>query len=98
MVDGKYALQIDTPLGKKPGLVVLKTQGDVLNIEIDVPILGKQKAKGRVTGNAFEADGAFRMGLMGKVSYALRGEVSGNDLSVQIKSSKGDLNFNGKRM
>ena len=98
MVDGRYALQIDTPLGKRPGLVVLKTQGDVLHIEIDVPILGKQKAKGRVSGNTFAADGSFRMGLMGKISYALQGEVSGNDLTVQIKSSKGDFNFKGKRM
>ena len=42
MIDGAYKIEVQVLLGKKEGLVVLVTEGDVVYADIDAPIIGKQ--------------------------------------------------------
>ena len=41
--------------------------------------------------------GKLRLGLLGKISYSMRGEVVGDDLRISIDSSKGVFGLVGKR-
>ena len=77
--------------------MVLRTKGDTFTADIDAPVIGKQKTSGRVSGDTFSAEGYFKMLLVGKVTYKLRGEVKGDDLKIQIKSNKGNFDFVGSR-
>ena len=97
MVDGTYTIHIDTPFGKKPGTVNLRTQGDTVFADIDAPVIGKQSTEGKVDGDTFTAEGTFKLRLVGKVTYSLRGEVSGDDLNIVIDSSKGNYELSGVR-
>lgn len=97
MIDGTYTIQVDTPFGKKPGKVVLRTEGDVVHADIDAPVVGRQQAEGKVDGDTFTAKGTFKIMLMGKIAYSLRGEVKGDDISIVIDSSKGQFNLTGVR-
>ena len=97
MIDGTYTMQINTPFGRKPGTVVMRTQGDAVFADIDAPIVGTQHVQGRAEGNTFAAAGSFKLGLMGKVDYSLRGEVAGDLLRIAIDSSKGSFTLSGAR-
>lgn len=98
MIDGTYRIEFDTPLGRKEGTVVLRTDGDVVFADIDAPLLGKQHGEGHVDGDTFTAEGSGKIKLVGKVNYALKGEVEGPDLHVDIQSSKGDFKLEGTRI
>ncbi len=98
MLDGAYQMAIDTPLGRKPGLVVIRTDGNVGTAEIDAPLVGKQRLEAHVEGDSFTAEGTFKMKLVGKLTYALAGQVEGDVLRVSIVSSKGTFELTGKRI
>ena len=97
MIDGKYAIKVDTPLGKRPGTVILKTQGNVFYADINAPVVGKQKTEGTVMGNSFATEGTFKLKLLGKVTYKLYGEVDGDNLHILIDSDKGQIKLDGVR-
>ncbi|MBE6473541.1 MAG: hypothetical protein E7Z99_08255 [Coriobacteriaceae bacterium] len=98
MLGGAYQIEVDTPFGRKPGLVVIRTDGDVGTVEIDAPLVGKQRLEVRVEGDSFTAEGTFKMKLVGKLSYALAGQVEDDELRVSIASSKGTFELTGKRV
>ena len=98
IIDGTYKIQIDTPLGSKPGTVTLQAAGDTVLADIDAPIVGKQRTEGRLEGDEFTAEGTFKLKLVGKVSYSLRGTVVGDDLTISIDSSKGQFTLAGTRV
>ena len=98
MIDGTYNVKVDIPLGRKDATVVLRSQGDVLSIDVDAPIIGKQHMEGQVEGNTFSAQGTTRIMLSGKINYTLTGEVSGDDLHISIQSNKGDFILDGVRV
>ena len=98
MIDGTYKIKVDVPFGRKEGTIVLRTEGDVAYAAIDAPIIGKQQVEGRAEGNTFSAQGSMKVKLMGKVDYTLTGEVSGDDLRIDIKSSKGEATLWGARV
>ena len=98
MIDGIYKIEVDTPLGHKAGTVAIRTQGSMASADIDMPIIGKQHVEGQVDGDAFSAQGVFKLGLMGKVRYALNGVVVGDDLRLNIESSKGNFHLSGVRV
>ena len=98
MIDGTYKIDVDGPLGHKQGMVSMSTKGDVVYADIDMPIIGKQKTEGHVDGDTFTAEGVFKLGLLGKISYSLEGKVVGDDLSIAIDSSKGKFDLAGKRV
>lgn len=98
MIDGTYKIGVDVPFGRKDGMLVLRTEGDVLYAEIDAPIVGKQSMVGRAEGDSFTVEGSGKFKLVGKVDYTLTGVVNGDNLSIEIKSTKGELKLEGVRV
>ena len=98
MIDGTYNIEFNTPLGRKNGTVVLRTEGDVVFADIDAPIIGKRHGEGRVDGNTFAAEGSEKIKLAGKINYNLKGEISGDDLYIDIQSNKGAFKLQGTRI
>lgn len=98
MIDGTYAIYVNTLLGKQSGTVVLKTDGDTMVADIDAPVVGKQVTEGKIDGNTFMCEGNLSLGLFGKVAYKLHGEVDGDDLHIVINSSSGDIVLEGARV
>ena len=98
MIDGTYNFDIDTPLGRKPGTLTMRTEGSAVFADIDAPVIGKQHVEGQAEGDSFTAEGTFKLLLVGKVTYSLRGKVVNDDLSIEINSSKGDLILTGTRV
>ena len=97
MIDGTYNIEVDTPFGRKSGKVVLRSEGDTAIGEIDAPIVGKQHVEGRLEGDTFSTEGEFKIKLVGKVNYSLKGEVVGDDLRISIDSNKGSFELKGSR-
>jgi len=97
MIDGTYKIMVDVLFGPKEGTVVLHTDGDVLTADIDAPVVGKQHVKGKADGDTFTAKGTGRILLLGKIDFDISGEVSGDDLCLDIHSSKGNIKLNGTR-
>lgn len=97
MLDGTYKIKIDVPFGRKDGTVELSTNGDTVSAEIDAPIVGKQHMEGHAEGDTFTAEGSKKVKLMGKIDYTLKGEVSGDNLHIDISSNKGNFTLDGTR-
>lgn len=97
MIDGTYHIQVETPLGRKRGKVVLRTNGSAGTADIDAPIIGKQHVKGQVDGNTFSAKGTFSVKFVGKVNYSLTSEVVGDVAQIHIKTNKGNFELTGTR-
>ena len=77
----------------------MRTEGDTIFADIDAPLIGKQQLEGHLEEDgSFTAEGTFKLKLIGKVKYTLRGEVVGDDLHISIDSSKGKLEVEGKRV
>ncbi len=98
MIDGTYKIKVDVPFGRKEGTVVLRTEGDVLYADIDAPLIGKQCVQGHAEGDTFTAQGSGKIKLIGQVDYTLKGEVSGDNLHIDVQSNKGELELNGTRV
>ena len=98
MIDGTYAIEVNTPLGRKPGTVTIRTQGTTAYADIDAPLIGKQQVVGRVDGDSFSAQGTFKLRLVGKVRYSLTGSVVDDEIRIAIESSKGSFNLVGVRV
>lgn len=97
MLDGIYIIQINTLLGRKTGSVKLRTEGKTLFADIDAPVIGKQRLKGRADGDSFTARGTGQVSFVGQVEYDLKGRVSGDNLHIDIRSNKGAFKFEGVR-
>ena len=97
MIDGKYNINIDTPFGRKPGTVALRTEGEKVIANIDAPVVGKLQTEGRLEGDGFAAEGTFKLKLVGNVTYSLHGTVVDDNLKISINSSKGKFELAGTR-
>ena len=98
MLDGTYKIEVDVLFGRKDGSVSLKTDGDIVYIDIDAPVIGRQKIQGKVQGESFTAEGSKMVFLVGRIDYEIKGTVSGDNLHVEIKSNRADLELDGVRI
>ena len=98
MIDGTYKIMIDVPFGKKEGTVTLRTEGSAAFADVEAPVIGKQHLEGHADGDTFTAEGSGKIKLVGKVDFTLAGEVSGDDLRIDISSNKGELKIEGVRV
>ncbi|MBQ9006606.1 MAG: hypothetical protein IJ092_09575, partial [Atopobiaceae bacterium] len=71
MVDGTYTIQVDTPFGTKQGMVILRSEGDIVYGEIDAPVIGKMSTRGKLDGDVFTSEGSFKAPFVGEVTYTL---------------------------
>ena len=98
MIDGTYTMGVDVPFGPKDCTVVLRTEGSVVYAEIDAQIFGKTQMEGQAEGDTFIAQGSRKVKLMGKIDYTLKGEVSGDNIRIDIRTNKGPLLLEGVRV
>ena len=98
MIDGTYKIKIDLPFGRKDGTITLRTEGNTLFADIDAPLIGEAHVQGTASGNTFAAEGSGKIKLVGRVDYTITGEVSGNELRLDIHTNKGDFKFEGVRV
>lgn len=98
MLDGTYAIEADSPLGRKSGTVTIVSNGDKVDFDLDVPIIGKQHAVGTASSDSFEVKGVVRVMLLGKVECEVSGSVQGDDLQATVHTKKGNLPIVGVRI
>ncbi len=96
-VDGTYNIELETPMGNRPGKLTLKTEGGSLSGSI-VTEQGEQSFEGGTTSGD---DIAFPIQLntaMGSFNLKFKGTVSGDAISGQIDTgSFGSFPFKGTR-
>ena len=97
MIDGTYKIKVDVPLGRKEGTIVLRTEGGTVFADIDAPMIGKQHVEGLAEGDTSSAQGSGKIKLVGKIDYALKGEVKGDNIHLDIQSNKGEFKIDGVR-
>jgi hypothetical protein len=96
-IDGKWKVEIETPMGKQEATMTLKTEGEKLSGSAE-SMLGKNDFTGTVKGDtvAWVMDVTSPMGQM-KLEYT--GKVTGDDMSGEVKiGSFGSSPFKGKRI
>jgi hypothetical protein len=97
-IDGNYNIEVQTPMGKRPGKLTLKTDGNSLSGTYDGGMGGAQAfSGGTVSGN----DVAWSIsvsGPMGQMKLDFKLKVTGDDISGQVQlGSFGTGNITGKR-
>ena len=98
MIDGTYKFDVNTPLGRKTVLVTLRGQGSTAIINVDAPIVGKKQTTGDLDGDTFFVQGSLKVPMIGKVTFAAKGTVVGDELRVAVDSNKGQFNPVGIRV
>ena len=97
MIDGKYNLSLELPIGSVDAKVDVKTEGDVAHFEFDAPLIGKRSLDGTCDGDTFTAEGALKLKLLGNIEFAVEGEVEGDDMYILAKTNKGEFKLHGLR-
>ena len=97
-VDGTYNIEVQTPMGNRPGKLTLKADGDSLSGSYDGGMGGEQAfSGGTVSGD--EATWSISVsGPMGQMKLDFKVTVTGDDVSGQVQlGSFGTGNIKGKR-
>ena len=96
-VDGTYNVDIDTPMGKQSGKLVLAAEGDSLSGSFSGP-QGEQSFSG---GTASGDSASWSISVnspMGQMTLDFTGAVDGDKISGQVKlGSFGTAPFSGSR-
>jgi aerobic carbon-monoxide dehydrogenase large subunit len=96
-VDGTYHVEINTPIGKQEGNLILKAEGTKLTGRVEASI-GQKDFTGSVSGN----DVAWSVEIsspLGKMKLDFKGAVSGGNISGEVKTgSFGTSRFTGKKL
>jgi len=96
-VDGKYAITLNTPMGKQSGNLTLKADGASLSGNFSNALLGQADFDGgKVTGDSFEFSVSVNS-PMGKLNIGFNGTVSGDKLSAKATTPMGPLDVEGTR-
>lgn len=98
MIDGTYAVEAKTPLGKQGGQIVLATEGDVCTA--DLSIAGKTKRlEGTLSGEEVTFTGSIKLPFpIGEQDFVLTGTVEGDDLKGVCTTKKLKFDITGTRV
>lgn len=96
MIDGTYSVSLKTPMGLKKGDLVLATKEGTLTGKMI--IMGKENpiTDGTCEGDSFHFAGDLKTAV-GKLSFTCDGSVSGDTLTAETRSKKGNFQITGKR-
>jgi len=96
-IDGTYNIEIETPMGNRPGKLTLKTKGKELSGSLAAEEGQQSFTSGTVSGNEF----AFSTEVttpMGSIKLGFKGKVTGNEISGQVQAGDfGSSPFKGKK-
>ena len=95
-VDGKWALQFETPMGSLDAAATFKTDGETLTGTMESQA-GSTELKGTVKGKVID----FTMNIQspqGDISIKLNAELEGDSLKGTFDFGQGTGNWTGKRV
>ncbi len=96
MLDGCYAIRLQTLLGSRPGWLVLETSDTDLHGVLTLLGIENPFAGGHSQGNEGEFSGVIRT-LFGKFSYTARVCLEGDQLLVWLNTTRGKMTMTGER-
>lgn len=96
MIDGKYKVSIDSPMGVINGVIGLKTNGDSLSGYIEAMGTKNEFTGGKLIGNKCTFTGQIKT-ILGSIQYNVTGEVNGDVLDITANTNKGNFMIQGKR-
>ena len=97
-VDGTYSIEVETPMGNRPGKLTLKADGDSLSGTYDGGMGGEQAFSGGTVSGDEAAWTISVSGPMGQMKLEFKAKVTGDDISGQVQlGSFGSGTFKGKR-
>ena len=97
-IDGTYEIEVNTPIGKMKGKLILKTDGGTLSGAIETSMGNSDFSGGTFNGDEFAC--AIEMkGPMGKIQLETKGKVTGDAIAGEVKMGNfGTSAFTGKRV
>ena len=97
-VDGTFNIEVETPMGNRPGKLTLKTDNDSLSGTYDGGMGGEQAFSGGTVSGDEVAWTTSTSGHMGQMKLEFKARVTGDDISGQVQfGSYGSGTFKGKR-
>jgi hypothetical protein len=97
-VDGTYNIQVQTPMGARPGKLTLKADGDSLSGSYDGGMGGEQAFSGGTVSRDEATWSISVSGPMGQMKLDFKVKVTGDDISGQVQlGSFGTGQITGKR-
>lgn len=97
-VDGTFNIEVETPMGNRPGKLTLKADGDSLSGTYDGGMGGEQAFSGGTVSGDEVAWTISVSGPMGQMKLEFKAKVTGDDISGQVQlGSFGSGTFKGKR-
>lgn len=97
-IDGTYEIEVNTPVGKMKGKLILKTDGDSLSGAIETSMGNSDFSGGSVNGDEFSSIIDMKS-PMGKIQLETKGKVTGDAIAGEVKMGNfGTSEFSGKRL
>ena len=96
-IDGKYNIEIDTPMGKQQARVSLKTDGNNLQGTAETS-MGNTDFTGTANGNNIAWEIKIKS-PMGSLKLEFTGRILGDDITGEAKAGDfGSFPFTGKKI
>lgn len=97
MIDGKYEVNIDSPMGRIKGIIGLITNGENLSGYIEAMGSKNVFEGGKIVGNTCTFVGEIKT-MIGSINYTVTGKVIGDILDITANTNKGNFNIKGKKI
>lgn len=97
MIDGKYNVVMQTPMGTMKGEVVLKTSGNSLSGFIKGMGVSSSFNNGTINNNEIKASGIIKT-LFLSLNYTVTGRVDGKTLDLIANTNKGTFKIKGNKV
>lgn len=96
LVEGKYNLSLNTPIGEITGTLELKKINGSLCGTLETMGTKNNFTGGTVEGNKCAFSGEFKTPI-GPITYEILGIVEGDNLDIYAETNKGRFKISGKR-
>jgi len=97
MIEGKYSIELKTPMGIKNGLLSLKEKGAKLAARLFVLGEENELTTGKFAADSFVFSGSMKTAV-GEILYNCSGHVKGDELVGTIETNKGNIPIKGRRV
>lgn len=95
-MEGRYNIIIEAPRRREKGTVVFIVKGSTLSGTISAMGLTSKFYNGKVQGDSFEFSGEIKF-LFKRITYVVKGHISGNKIFAEAKSSFGNFKVSGEK-
>ena len=96
MIEGKYNLKLNTPIGELTGILELKLVKWSLCGTLETMGTKNNFTGGTVEGNKCAFSGEFKTPI-GPITYEILGIVEGDNLDIYAETNKGRFKISGTR-